>query len=67
MKRALVTGGSGGIGAAICERLATNGLHVIVHANSNIDRARSTVDNIKADQTSDADLSVEIDNQPEFL
>lgn len=48
MKRALVTGGSGGIGAAICKRLASDGLHVIVHANSNIDRAQSTVDNIIA-------------------
>jgi 3-oxoacyl-[acyl-carrier protein] reductase len=34
MKRALVTGGSGDIGAAICGRLAADGLHVIVHANS---------------------------------
>ena len=48
MKRALVTGGSGGIGAAICERLATDGLHVIVHANNNLDRAQSTVDCIKS-------------------
>ncbi|MFN3495302.1 MAG: SDR family NAD(P)-dependent oxidoreductase, partial [Hydrogenophaga sp.] len=39
MKRALVTGGSGGIGAAICRRLAANGHHVVVHANSGIDRA----------------------------
>jgi len=32
-KRALVTGGSGGIGAAICRRLATDGHEVFVHAN----------------------------------
>lgn len=36
MKRALVTGGSGAIGAAICRRLAVDGLHVIIHSNSNL-------------------------------
>ena len=36
MKRALVTGGSGAIGAAICRRLAADGMHVIIHANRNI-------------------------------
>ena len=35
MKRALVTGGSGDLGRAICKQLASTGLHVIVHANSN--------------------------------
>jgi 3-oxoacyl-[acyl-carrier protein] reductase len=40
MKRALVTGGSGGIGAAICRRLAADGLHVYVHANSRMEEAR---------------------------
>lgn len=33
MKRALVTGGSGEIGAAICRQLAQEHLHVIVHAH----------------------------------
>lgn len=36
MRRALVTGGSGAIGAAICRRLAAEGMHVIVHANRNL-------------------------------
>lgn len=35
MKKALVTGGSGEIGGAICQRLARDGFHVIVHANRN--------------------------------
>ena len=39
MKRALVTGGSGGIGAAICRRLAASGHHVIVHANRSGEKA----------------------------
>jgi 3-oxoacyl-[acyl-carrier protein] reductase len=39
MKRALVTGGSGAIGAAICEQLAADGLHVIVHANTRLAEA----------------------------
>ena len=47
MKRALVTGGSGGIGAAICRRLAANGHHVVVHANSGLDRAQAVVNDIK--------------------
>jgi 3-oxoacyl-[acyl-carrier protein] reductase len=34
-KRALVTGGSGGIGAAICRRLARDGHEIFVHANRN--------------------------------
>jgi 3-oxoacyl-[acyl-carrier protein] reductase len=36
VKRALVTGGSGAIGAAICRRLAADGMQVIVHANRNL-------------------------------
>lgn len=48
MKRALVTGGSGGIGAAICRRLAADGHHVIVHANRSIGKAAAVVAEILA-------------------
>ena len=47
MKRALVTGGSGGMGAAICRRLATDGHHVIVHANRSLDKAEAVVTTIR--------------------
>lgn len=39
MKNALVTGGSGGIGKAICNKLAQSGYNVIIHYNSNKDAA----------------------------
>jgi 3-oxoacyl-[acyl-carrier protein] reductase len=48
VKRALVTGGSGGIGAAICARLAADGLFVLVHSNRNVDNAQRVVDDIVA-------------------
>jgi 3-oxoacyl-[acyl-carrier protein] reductase len=43
MRRALVTGGSGEIGAAICRALSAQGLHVVVHANTGLDRAQALV------------------------
>jgi 3-oxoacyl-[acyl-carrier protein] reductase len=42
-KKALVTGGSGGIGSAICKQLASDGFHVIVHANRSLEAAQSLV------------------------
>jgi 3-oxoacyl-[acyl-carrier protein] reductase len=46
VRRALVTGGSGGIGSAICWRLAGDGHHVIVHSNANPESAQRVVDRI---------------------
>jgi 3-oxoacyl-[acyl-carrier protein] reductase len=40
MMRALVTGGSGVIGAAVCDKLAAEGHYVYVHAHSGVDRAQ---------------------------
>lgn len=47
-RRALVTGGSGGLGSAICARLAAAGLHVIVHANQGLARAQALAAQLQA-------------------
>jgi 3-oxoacyl-[acyl-carrier protein] reductase len=46
VKRALVTGGSGDIGKAICRRLSMDGMHVIVHTHSQPERAQAVVHEI---------------------
>jgi len=47
-RRALVTGGSGDIGAVIAQALAAQGCFVHVHANTHRDRAEAVVDAIRA-------------------
>jgi len=47
-RRALVTGGSGDIGAAICSALAAQDCAVYVHANGHLDRAQATAASIRA-------------------
>jgi 3-oxoacyl-[acyl-carrier protein] reductase len=47
-RRALVTGGSGAIGAAICRLLARRGCEVIVHANTHLEAARDIAEEIAA-------------------
>jgi 3-oxoacyl-[acyl-carrier protein] reductase len=48
MKKALITGGCGGIGAAISKRLAADGFHVYIHANQNIANAITLAEEICA-------------------
>src|SRR5688572_32105504 len=48
-RRALVTGGSGTIGAVICRRLAADGCAVVVHANRHPESAQQVVENITTD------------------
>ncbi len=47
-KTAIVTGGSGGIGKAICRRLASDGMNVVVHFGSNRAAAQEVVAEITA-------------------
>ncbi|NMG49951.1 3-oxoacyl-ACP reductase FabG [Azoarcus communis] len=46
--RAFVSGGSGGIGRAICQRLAADGHAVLVHANRNLAAAEALAAEIRA-------------------
>ena len=52
MKTALVTGGSGAIGSAICRALAAQGLQVIVHANRRLEEAQRLAAQLQAGGTS---------------
>lgn len=47
MKYALITGGSGGIGSAICIELARMDYKVLVHYNSNKTAAKEVLENIR--------------------
>ncbi len=47
MKCALVTGGSRGIGRAICTRMAAMGYYVLVNYKSNVGEAEKTLDLVK--------------------
>lgn len=49
IRRALVTGGSGAIGAAICSALARTGIHVLIHAHRNVERANALAATIRSD------------------
>ena len=47
MKRALVTGGSGAIGGAICRALSAQGFHVVVHAGRRFAEAAGLAEELK--------------------
>ena len=62
-KIALVTGGAGGIGSAICRKLADEGASVIITYNSNAEKAKNLLKTLNGDNhtifhapTTDAEL-----------
>ncbi|MDM8158673.1 3-oxoacyl-ACP reductase FabG [Labilibaculum sp. K2S] len=55
MKYALVTGGSRGIGKAICKELAADGMYVLINYRSNNEEAENTLQEIK-DQGGNGEL-----------
>jgi 3-oxoacyl-[acyl-carrier protein] reductase len=67
MKRALVTGGSGAIGSAICRRLAADGCHVVVHANSHLGEAERVAMQITAAGGSAQAVSFDVSDRTQTL
>ncbi len=63
MKRALVTGGSGDIGQAICLALAQAGHYVYVHANSRLEKAEGVVEQIQMQGGQACAICFDVTNQ----
>ena len=66
MKCALVTGGSRGIGRAICIRLGSLGYHILVNYRSNIAEAEHTLEVIKEKNGTGELLPFDISNKAEI-
>jgi 3-oxoacyl-[acyl-carrier protein] reductase len=62
---ALVTGGSRGIGLAICKRLATAGFHVLV-ASRNLDTVNAVAEELRADGAQASGLALDVSQIDSF-
>jgi len=56
MKSALVTGGSRGIGRAVCLKLAEMGYHILINYKSNKEEAEKTLDQVKQKNNASGEL-----------
>jgi 3-oxoacyl-[acyl-carrier protein] reductase len=65
MIRALVTGGSGAIGAAICRKLAAAGRRVAVHANRHLAEAERVAQSIRAEGGAADAVAFDVTNEEE--
>ena len=66
MKCALVTGGSRGIGKAICIRLAEMGYHVLINYKGNLEAANDTAEKVKAKGVPATLLQFDVSNKGEI-
>ncbi len=65
IKYALVTGGSRGIGRAICEELAEMGYHIIINYRSNKEEAEKTLELVRLKGTNGFLMKFDVGNQKE--
>lgn len=56
-KSVLVTGGAKRVGKAICQRFASAGWHVVIHANRSMDAAQGLADSLAAAEAVQCDLA----------
>jgi len=66
MKYALVTGGSRGIGKAICIEIAKQGYHVLINYRSNSEEAENTLSQIKENGGSGELMKFDVSNPDEI-
>jgi 3-oxoacyl-[acyl-carrier protein] reductase len=65
LKYALVTGGSRGIGKAVCEELAGMGYHILINYRSNKAEAEKTLESVREKGTNGLLMQFNIGNQKE--